>query len=254
MSVSISCTDNGTKKDSSGWYQEFRIRLAISQDGESNYYAPVLLVNVQQGIDTENYRWFSRPDWFWIQAGGSHTFVVKFRPDLENYYYYYCVYAAYSSDGTGGGYYTGDDPTSESWFYWEIPINLLTWSWSNSSGSWNDQHGSASSVLLQSALSAVGNNGRTDSFSFSVWNDLVNWIIYNLQQLDISITYYNYVFMSSTDKILTADRWNELRKLYNAVISEIGGTYLNSVSRGDIVYGSYFINLVNNMNTAINNY
>lgn len=58
---------------------------------------------------------------------------------------------------------------------------------------------------------------------------------------------YSSTRMSSSDKALTARRFNSLR--YN--IGSYYPTGINEVSRGDTVYGWYFITITNSLNMWI---
>lgn len=56
--------------------------------------------------------------------------------------------------------------------------------------------------------------------------------------------YYDNTKMSSSDKTLTAKRFNSLR--YNIGVHQSTG--INEVKTGDKVYGSYFITMMNVLN------
>lgn len=131
------------------------------------------------------------------------------------------------------------DTTAET----DLP-SIEPWSWSKSNGS-------ASASQTSAAYSAIRNKGGLSSFSYLVWNDMVDKV---KEILDAKGMTWNNAFMSYTatrmsggDKSLTATRFNSLR--YN--IGLIYSTGINTVSRGDIVYGWYFITLANCINNMI---
>jgi len=116
---------------------------------------------------------------------------------------------------------------------------------------WGLSNGNASANATTAAYYAVRGNGLTSDFSYLVWNDMVDKVVeildakglsWNSSFLSISATK-----MSSRDKTLTASRFNSLR--YNIGLHYSTG--INTVSKGDIVYGRYFITLTNCMNNWI---
>lgn len=117
--------------------------------------------------------------------------------------------------------------------------------------SWTSSNGSASASQTKSAYSAVRNNGSLSNFSYLVWNDLVDKVY---EVLDATGDSWNSKYatyaatrMSSSDKALTAKRFNSLR--YNIGLRY--STSINEVSRGDTVYGWYFITLADCLNEWI---
>lgn len=118
--------------------------------------------------------------------------------------------------------------------------------------SWTSSNGGASANQTKNAYNAVTNRGGIDEFSYLVWNDMVDKVKEILDAFGYSwSTMYNTYAntkMSSSDKALTAKRFNSLRQ-------NIGGHYstgISEVSAGDKVYGSYFTTLARCINNWIN--
>ena len=120
-------------------------------------------------------------------------------------------------------------------------ILVSAWSWSSSNGT-------ASASQTKAAYTALTNNGSTSDFSYLVWNDMCSKVIEieNAAGLTWSTKYASYADtkMSSSDKVLTATRFNSLR--YN--IGRSYSTGINEVASGDTVYAWYFTTLARCMN------
>ena len=123
-------------------------------------------------------------------------------------------------------------------------IFVSAWSWSSSNGT-------ASASQTKAAYTALTNNGSTSDFSYLVWNDMCSKVIEieNAAGLTWSTKYASYADtkMSSSDKVLTATRFNSLR--YN--IGRSYSTGINEVASGDTVYAWYFTTLARCMNEWI---
>ena len=123
-------------------------------------------------------------------------------------------------------------------------ILVSAWSWSSSNGT-------ASASQTKAAYTALTNNGSTSDFSYLVWNDMCSKVIEieNAAGLAWSTKYASYADtkMSSSDKVLTATRFNSLR--YN--IGRSYSTGINEVASGDTVYAWYFTTLARCMNEWI---
>lgn len=165
-----------------------------------------------------------------------------------------------------GGWYTvkiysnndatiADGETDSVWASLRFELKqLLKWSWNHASGSWNADFSSNSSSLTSSAYNAItGSNQPTTNFPWQIWNDLVAWILDILVKLGYSTASYSS-YMSSSDRVLTAQRWNEMRGLWNTAASALGGSqnilpvaypYQTRVT------GEIFQDLVNFMNSYI---
>ena len=111
----------------------------------------------------------------------------------------YKVYVSWSSSTVGEGNY--DYTTIKTWV-------MTKWSWASSNGK-------ATSAQTRLARDAINNQGSVSDFSYLVWNDLVekineavceygyDWVNHPLR--------FNKTKMTSTDKTLTADRFNSAR-------------------------------------------
>lgn len=123
-------------------------------------------------------------------------------------------------------------------------ILVSAWSWSSSNGT-------ASASQTKAAYTALTNNGSTSDFSYLVWNDMCSKVIEieNAAGLTWNTKYASYADtkMSSSDKVLTATRFNSLR--YN--IGRSYSTGINEVASGDTVYAWYFTTLARCMNEWI---
>lgn len=116
---------------------------------------------------------------------------------------------------------------------------------------WTASNGSATAAQTKKAYTAITSKGAVSDFSYLVWNDLANKVnsvkaeagySWNSKYLTLA-----YTKMTSSDKTLTADRFNSLR--YNIGIHESTG--LSDAYTGDAVYGWYFTALTDALNTWI---
>ena len=146
-----------------------------------------------------------------------------------------------------------------------IEVEDLVTGWSNSwstkvttdkivvaAWDWNASNGDASAALTKAAKYAVDHKGSLSDFSYKVGNDMCKKVldIENAAGLKWNPKYAEYLDtkMSSTDKVLTADRFNSLR--YN--IGRSYSTGIDEVNSGWPVLGSYFVTLTDCMNAWIN--
>lgn len=117
--------------------------------------------------------------------------------------------------------------------------------------SWYSSNGSASASQTQTAHTAVTNKGELSDFSYLVWNDMCEKVleVREWQGYSWSTRYasYNNTRMTSSDKVLTAVRFNSLRQN----IGSLSSTGLPVVSAGDSVVGSYFTTLMSVVNDYI---
>lgn len=115
---------------------------------------------------------------------------------------------------------------------------------------WNKSNGRATASQTQSAYRAITNRGKVTDFSYLVWNDLcakvyaVRDAVGNIGAWDTAYGSYASAQMTSSDKKLTASRFNNLK---NQIGSQIG-TGISDVSKGDKVYGSYFVTIADRIN------
>lgn len=103
---------------------------------------------------------------------------------------------------------------------------------------WAISNGSASAEQTQTASNSATKGGVVSGFSYLVWNDMVDKVKAILDATndvwDSRYADYEATKMTSSDRKLTAKRFNSLR--YNIGIE----TGIGEVAKGDIVYGSYF--------------
>ena len=114
--------------------------------------------------------------------------------------------------------------------------------------SWESSNGSASTLLTKNAYQAITGKGLVSSFSYLVWNDMVDkvldvletegaeWVANPLSSAATKMTAY--------DTVLTANRFNSLR--YN--IDRTAPTGIYTVYVGSLVYGGYFTMITDAIN------
>lgn len=133
----------------------------------------------------------------------------------------------------------------------ELDSSIETDSPSIAPWSWTSSNGSASATQTKAAYNAILSRGPLSNFSYLVWNDMVDKVkeILDATGESWSTIYGTYAStrMSSSDKRLTASRFNALRQ-------NIGSRYstgIQEVSRGDIIYGWYFTTFASCINNWI---
>ena len=135
-------------------------------------------------------------------------------------------------------------------------VNLLTWSWERTTGSWNAlTSGTADATKLYNANDAITNKKATINFSYQVWNDLIHWVRDNLDLLEANYSSSDVsdAEMTSDSKIFTAKRWNSFASLCNSLLPKLGApASIRQQSKGDVVYGSIFTNTITLINERIN--
>jgi hypothetical protein len=117
--------------------------------------------------------------------------------------------------------------------------------------SWSDSNGSATAAQTATAYAAITNKGKTNDFSYIVWNDLVDKINEAVTAAG-SMWTSTYASLDSTkmtpsDKTMNAVRFNSARLNVGAHYS----TGLSEVSKGDKMLGSYFVTLASKLNEWI---
>lgn len=156
---------------------------------------------------------------------------------------YYIGVISWSDSTTGLGYFN-ESPLIKTHF-------IDSWGWGQSNGS-------ATESATEAAREALRNNGATTDFSHKVWNDMVN----KIQEINDYFSYewdsfylsYEDTIMDTrvtSDRILTANRFNSL--VYNIALLLPAGDELrvSYVAQGQIVEGTFFINLARNINDCI---
>lgn len=116
---------------------------------------------------------------------------------------------------------------------------------------WFESNGIASAMTTITAYNASAAGGSCSDFSYTVWNDMCNKVKdildYTGESWNTNFDTFANTKMSSSDKTLTAKRFNSLR--YN--IGLRSSTGISTVSKGDIVYGQYFRTLADSINSWI---
>lgn len=177
---------------------------------------------------------------------------LAFTPSHANHMpdYDTSTYTSYIITYNGTDYTTGALTCPSSDFtvtYKFYGYTLTSWSWSASNGS-------ASASVTKAAYTAITNKGSTAAFSYLVWNDMVDKVLEALSVAGDSWSTNGSKYlsaastkMSSSDKTLTAARFNSLR--YNIGLRYSTG--ITDKSKGDTVYGSYFTTLTSALNSWI---
>lgn len=175
----------------------------------------------------------------------STTSTATTRITTDNPYYlsglepnttYVVNYEGINDYGAGGYMSSGVSFTTKS-LYW----------------SWEASNGSATDSQTQAAYYAITNNGKLTDFSYLVWNDMCECILAVMKIKGhswVSSSYgltFDETLMTYSDKYMTAARFNSLR--YN--VGRIYSTGISEVSKGDIIYGSYFVDLMDKVNEWI---
>lgn len=121
---------------------------------------------------------------------------------------------------------------------------------------WTISNGSATAAQTQLAYAAITGRGKLTDFSYLVWNDMVNKTDEVIRdrnetwQSTVNNVYYGTLaetLMTEADKAMTAQR-------FNAVVMNLARFKTPTVSRknqGDLMLGSYFIELANSINNTI---
>lgn len=159
-----------------------------------------------------------------VSSGGQVTFT-GLEPDTD-----YGVYCAVYHDSTflksWQGYVSTDKENSGG----GSATSIVVWSWSESNGS-------ASKEQTIKAYNATSVKGAVSDFSHLVWNDMVDKCKEILDAINSSwdsrYASYTNTKMTTSDRVLTAERFNSLR--YN--IGSHYSTGIEEVAKGDIVYG-----------------
>lgn len=127
-------------------------------------------------------------------------------------------------------------------------VGVSKWNWNRAN---SPQHYATGAQTI-AAYNAVTGKGATTNFSYLVWNDMcakVKEIRTFAGESEWNTTYgtYSSALMSSSDKRITAARFNNLKNQIASVI----GISISNVAPGDKVLGSYFTTLTSRMNDWI---
>ncbi len=136
-------------------------------------------------------------------------------------------------------------------YYYVSAVSVDLWDWAASNGE-------ATAVQTAAAYSAVTGGGSCADFSYLVWNDMcakvkevldaagIAWVT-KVTATGETLLSYGATRMTSSDRTLTAARFNALR--FN-----VGANYttgIAAVETGDAVLGSYFTTLMEKVNEWI---
>lgn len=176
-------------------------------------------------------------------SGGARQFKITYEVEANKQYYVFVK--AYSADKAFTTTLIVTTPISK--------IQITKWSWSASNGN-------ATAAQTSAAYTAITTRGSTGNFSYLVWNDLCDKAMEAFSAVDKdwqttdsstgrSLLSLANTKMTSTNKILTADRFNALR--FNIGARSSLSTGINYVNTGDVVYGNYFTKLTDSLNQYI---
>lgn len=139
--------------------------------------------------------------------------------------------------------------------------------------SWEKSNGLATIEQTILAYQALSNKGKCKNFSYLVWNDIVSLVQNSLDALyltwDNTLTTVDGALLSETDKVLTATKFNSVRKQLDRFNQywywETDSEQLGYVGRRDFVgrsdvgkknadklYGRYLIEITFALNNMIN--
>ena len=170
--------------------------------------------------------------------GNSSTYLI-----LPSTKYYIKALIKNSSNSTLNTLYTTITTGS-------TEISAFIWTGKNYTSTTSNP--AATAAQTKAAKTALDNLGKTEDFSYLVWNDMVRKCndIRSARGLSWNSTYATLantkMTSSEAGRTLTATRFNSLR--YN--IGDMYSTGINTVAAGDTVKASYFTTLVTKMNAV----
>lgn len=154
----------------------------------------------------------------------------------------YRIYMSWSTSTTGEGNYEYKSITTTS-------ATVDPWDWTASNG----EATADQTVIAYDVVNNPDSSRNVAYFSYLVWNDLVDKVFEAWEADDGSwnskYLSYNATRMTSSDRTLTAARFNSLR--YNIGVNV--STDIDEVAKGDTVYGWYFERMTNCLNKWISN-
>lgn len=149
---------------------------------------------------------------------------------------------SWSTSTTGEGNYEYKSITTTS-------ATVDPWDWTASNG----EATADQTVIAYDVVNNPDSSRNVAYFSYLVWNDLVDKVFEAWEADDGSwnskYLSYNATRMTSSDRTLTAARFNSLR--YNIGVNV--STDIDEVAKGDTVYGWYFERMTNCLNKWISN-
>ena len=117
--------------------------------------------------------------------------------------------------------------------------------------SWTSSNGSATAAQTQAAYNAITGHGTAGSFSYLVWNDLVDKLKATLDYHGIAWSAggltYQQTRMTTGDKVMTAARYNAFVRC----LDSISITPIAYAAANEPCMGSYFTALATALNERI---
>lgn len=152
---------------------------------------------------------------------------------------------------TGDTSYSYNILSSDISFHTLAPVTIDPWNWTSANSSNNPSHtAEATASQTTAARDACQNKTAISNFKYQVWNDLV----YKVSEARVVGGYSfwdtNYAtmantLMTSSDKVLTAVRYNSLLYNISSIYSVPSANIIPTVSTGDPVNGTtHFLNFV----------
>ena len=218
-----------------GTNQMRRYSVSFENSGSANFFAMGSedtwgYLSTTTGFDSTN----GMPTSYLAEDGTSgpgDNFAITYNVTAGTTYYVWVCESYGESTGTIELYVQPPEKT----------ISITKWSWTASNGN-------ASASLTQAAYSAVVDKTVVTNFSYLVWNDLCDKVKEILDATgdswDSTYATYANTKMSSSNKTLTATKFNSLR--YN--IGSHYSTGISDVYTNDDVLGSYFTKLASCIN------
>lgn len=115
---------------------------------------------------------------------------------------------------------------------------------------WEVSNGSATAEQTQKAYNALVTRGKLKDFSYLVWNDMVDKLSEVMQAEKVSWGDASKAKMTSTDRKMTADRFNA----FGLGMVNYGISTWESVSKGDPIIADRFIVLIDRLNRYIKDF
>lgn len=152
---------------------------------------------------------------------------------------------------TGDTSYSYNILSSDISFHTLAPVTIEPWSWTSANSSVNPSHtAEATASQTTAARDACQNKTAISNFKYQVWNDLVYKVSEARVAGDNTSWNNNYAtlsntLMTSSDRVLTATRYNSLRYNIDSVYSVPSEYKISEVHTGDVVYGTaHFLNFI----------
>ena len=227
---------NYTKKISVSNYTIYRYKVSFERSGKANFYTQGTIIDTLGYLSTsstfdsetgEPTNWLVEDGY----SGPGDNFAISYNVTAGTTYYIWICEAGGAATGAIDLYI---QPPAKA-------VDVEKWSWTKSNNN-------ATASQTQKAYTAITNKGYVTDFSYIVWNDLVDKVKEILDATgdswDASYTTFAAAKMTSSDKTLTAAKFNSLR--YN-----IGSHYSTGITEktpGDYVYGWYITTLAECIN------